>query len=294
MLGDLYYHLRNAVMILSTNVFLLLLPITSFASHIPSFNQVNLTHRRTGCLDPYDRNRKVIVFSAVGEGEGDFKYAIDTRYHNYYPKALENALRLSNFYIDWLPEDEHCGWWKAKTVHHSQGFKLGGNHGDVYWKYSDLRWQKNTKRSHSAAHWIATTDSHIPPHKDRLPNNETLDMISEVLQDNEPVADVFEITTICLGYICGLLTFTLLVLLVKQYALAEDQTKPKVLESSDDIELCAIKVQNTSTIASATRANMPAEMSKTLHTGAPQATLLFTGSSHSEPLPPYSAHGSGR
>jgi hypothetical protein len=115
-----------------------------------------------------------------------------------------------------------------------------------------------------------------------VPREETLDKIEGILKYNEPAADVYSITTICLSYLSGLLGTMVLVYLLGRYLTRrEKKTAPEDIEG---IELTVIKVNSlnklspalatTDTIAAGRRSN--------------ESTRAHDASGQSTPLPVYS------
>jgi hypothetical protein len=115
-----------------------------------------------------------------------------------------------------------------------------------------------------------------------VPREETLDKIEGVLKYNQPAADVYSITTICLSYLSGLLGMMVLMYLLGRFLTQrEKKTAPEDIEG---IELTVIKVNslNKSSPALAT--------TDTLATfrRSDESARATDASGQSTPLPVYS------
>ncbi|KAH5165046.1 hypothetical protein HBI38_072790 [Parastagonospora nodorum] len=257
---------------------LLLLSSLPSALSVPHLGSVNFTDKRIACQQS-GTFHKFIFFSAANDTA--FHYGIKTGYTEYYPGALESALKLDDFHLLWRDDANACGWQQARNVRHSGSIPmLGKNRGEIYWKYADVTWV-SPKNSKLAGHWKFDSADHKPPHVGALPPNATLDKITNVLRDNEPAADVYQLTTICLGYLSGFLGVLVILSIALRYIDNMDYGE------SDDVELPAIKTNSldkplpasasTDTIATSTCSGDDAR-------GADE-------SGHSTPPPRYSQSG---
>jgi hypothetical protein len=256
-------------------ILLLLSSLPSTLSAPPGL--VNFTDKRIACQQSTSFHR-FLFFSAAADTT--FHYGIKTGYTGYYPSALDSALRLNDFHPLPLDNPNACGWHKVRAVHHAGTLPIfGANRGEIYWKYVDVIWV-SSKDPKLPAHWEFAFADHKPPHVSALPPNATLDKIAQILKDNEPAADVFQLTTICLGYFSGLLGVLLIINLVLRYL---DVTKS---EDTDDIELAAIRVNGLdkpSTASASTDAIATAQSSSD--------SVREVASGQSTPPPQYSPRG---
>src|SRR5690242_19505748 len=118
---------------------LLILEVTSSPlAPLPHQLDRNHTDGHTECHDALDNNPAFITFHV--NTEPAFQLAIDTAHHTYYPKLLRNALRANDFHMTHVPRDQKCGWQKARSVRARQFIEIGRHRGDIFWRYSDLRW----------------------------------------------------------------------------------------------------------------------------------------------------------
>jgi len=240
--------------------------------------------RRDGCHESYNLNHAFVFFHTPDDPGFDF--GIKTHHKQFYPKALESALRLDFFSIGALAGRDECGWQKAKSVY-SPVWAVGGRRGDIYWKYSDLHWVEvlsDTKTSH----WAAASPDHKPPLIGVLPHNDSLTRISRILEDNEPAADVYQLSTICLGYTCGFLGIIVFLLLVRQSVDSESRSKSH--DDTEDIELQMIKPNSIAKLPSAS--DTPSTVA--VPRDARISTHEHNGSGQSDPPPRYSTRASRR
>ncbi|KAL5119123.1 hypothetical protein ACEQ8H_003047 [Pleosporales sp. CAS-2024a] len=153
-----------------------------------------------------------------------FLYGIKTAYTEYYPATIHTALRLVGFQPFNMNSSDACGWHKARAVHRTTTLPaLGSNRGGVYWKYADMHWV-------APANGTFTQPHHKPPHTGALPSNATLDSIAQILRNNEPAADVYLLTTICLAYLSAFLGVLLILHLLLQYMPVMPTEDPGVIE----------------------------------------------------------------
>ncbi|OAL51174.1 hypothetical protein IQ07DRAFT_631090 [Pyrenochaeta sp. DS3sAY3a] len=168
-----------------------------------------------------------------------YDFAIVTGYRNFYPDVLKCALQVQNWRL--LPaNDAHCGWHKATSEH---SFLELNNRGDIYWRYNDTRRQSQSDNTNTSLHPNAEIDGQISVQRQLLPSNATLHAISRILERNRPTADIYELSTIILGYVSGFLAFLLLLSLVHRCSLSGPWVQATSHTNSNDIELEPSKSQ---------------------------------------------------
>jgi hypothetical protein len=282
-------------MFLTTIVLLFLLPCSILAKSIPRASTDKHHDKRTGCHDYTHLMHELLTFRHPSD-DYYFDYAIYTRHWHYYPQLLRHALKDSGFQNTYLHADELCGWKKAKSVHYSMGLTYKLHRGDIYWKYSDLRWVTEPKHSNVSSHWAADDESHMPPSTGLRPYNATIDAIEWILKDNDPAADVYEIATFVLGYWAALTGFIVLMCLFMACMSWVGRMGRSAMpttwdDDSDAIELDAIKTPD-SQIKAAPRKE--GEAPKYSFEDTCHASASSTDTLRSEPLPIYSVDGAGR
>lgn len=160
-----------------------------------------------------------------------YDFAIVTGYRNFYPDVLKCALKVQNWRL--LPaNDAYCGWHKATSGH---SFLDLNNRGDIYWRYNDARGQSQS--DNTSLHPNAEIDGQTSVQSQLLPSNATLQTISAILERNHPTADIYELSTIILGYVSGFLAFLLLLSLVHRCSLSGPRVQAASHTNSNDIEL---------------------------------------------------------
>lgn len=226
----------SKAMPLTILIFLLLtcLPYTLAA------NPNKLIEPHTSCLNPRNLFSTLVYFRI--DSDPDLDFAIKTSYTAYYPKALKTDLKLHGFEI--LERSHGCGWTKSLSVYAKTSGEVGRHRGDVYWKYRDPDAVQPKKQSR----FIAAAQVPIIPRATVQPQKATLNKIKRILQDNEPAADVYVLTTICLAYLSGFLALTCLLIVVVPRLLRRSR-KPE----DSDIELVTIKADTDAELVSALR-----------------------------------------
>ena len=273
-------------MFLITALFLLLIPSSILAKSIPRADATEKHQKRFGCLDYYHMAHELITFTHPTDHDS-FDYAIFTRHDTYYPQLLRYALSERRFQNTYLYKDKLCGWNKAKSVDETMGFYWHLHRGDIYWKYSDLRWVKEPKHTNDSSHWEAADETHIPPFTGPKPPNGTINAIELILKYNDPAGDVYEIATVVLGYAVGFSAFIWLLLLTKRCAeRGARSAMPTKWDDDNGIELDAIKGPDT---------DSPHDAAPKYSYEDPRpASTSSTDTLRSEPLPIYSVDGAGR
>lgn len=270
--------MSTAVMNSCVTYVLLLLSSLPSALSVPHLGSVNFTDKRIACQQS-GFSHKFIFFSAANDTT--FRYGIKTGYTEYYPDALESALKLDDFHLLWLNDANACGWQQARAVHQSGTIPLlGKNRGEIYWKYADVTWM-SPKNNKQAGHWKFDSAEHKPPHVGALPPNATIDGIAKVLRDNEPAADVYQLTTICLGYLSGFLGVLVILSIALRYIENMDYG------DSDEIELPVIKTNSLDKPAPVSASTDTIATSRYSRDGGREADT----SGHSTPPPRYSQSG---
>jgi hypothetical protein len=203
-------------------------------------NPNKLTEPHTSCLNPRNLFNTLVYFRI--DSDPDLDFAIKTSYTAYYPKVLKIDLKLHGFEV--LERSHGCGWQKSMSVNARTSGEVGRHRGDVYWKYRDPHAVQPKKQPH----FIAATQVPIISRTPVQPRKATLNKIKRILQDNEPAADVYVLTTICLAYLSGFLALSCLLIV----------TIPRLLRRSrqpedSDIELVAIKADTDADLVSALR-----------------------------------------
>ncbi|KAF1915714.1 hypothetical protein BDU57DRAFT_281176 [Ampelomyces quisqualis] len=192
--------------------------------------------KRVGCLTWPGLWRTLIQFQT--DSDPEIEFAIKTGYTMYYPKALKSDLRLSGFRLQ--ESSAECGWQKATSVRVNSWAVPGHHRGDIYWKYRDLH-RLSSRDASRSSHGLAESPTHVPPQTGVQPLPNTLETITRILEDNEPAADVFLVTTICLGYLSGFLgLFLILISVIRRF---ETKPKTKKRQASESIELHTINVE---------------------------------------------------
>jgi hypothetical protein len=265
-----------------TTVLFLLLPFSILAKSIPRAEHHD---KRTGCLPHFSGGlfHKTLFFHDPDLHQ-PFRYAISTRHTNYYPDILRMAMRLSGFWEVWPDKQEECGWHKVKSGSSSFGPGFTVHSGDVYWKYDDLRWVSEPKKSNVPSYWVANYASHIPPATmGPKPDQSTLDIMVGILQNNKPAGDVYEVATIVLGFWLMLTGYTVVFGLLGACMECSARRRKNAEGSADDdgIELDAIKAPDD-------------DAPKYSYEDRNRALASSTDTLRSEPLPIYSLDGAGR
>jgi hypothetical protein len=263
---------------------LLLILYVPYASSTPSPPAPAKPIKPYGCHKGSDFTNVFIFFQTSADPYFDF--GIKTHHREYYPKALESALRLDDFQVRYLSTADKCGWHKTKSVT-APPAAIGGTRGTIYWKYSDLHWVQDEKNK-TASHWVFSSPDHKPLNKSATPSTYTLDRITRILDDNEPAADVYQLSTIILGYACGFLCFALLMVLIQQAVL--HGSRPKGNEDPDAIELLDVAIDSTAKLS--TTPQTPAAVA--VPDNVRISTQDHTGSAQSDPPPRYSYASSRR
>jgi hypothetical protein len=267
---------------LSLAFILLLASSITLALSAPQSRSNMLVAKPTECQQSVTFFHKFFVIATNDETE--FHFALRTPYTVYYPDALDKALRLEGFQTKVLADFDSCGWQKTRSVKSKSWSLPGPRRGDVYWKYRDLHWVKS-KDPKVASHWNATSPDHIPPRKGAMPKEETLDIIERVLKDNEPAADVYCLSTICLSYLSAFLGMMVIAhLLGRYFSRWAAKTAP---EYTEGIELAVIKANSFS------KQSLASASIDTLATvqRSDESARVSEPSGQSTPLPVYSPNG---
>ncbi|KAF1938270.1 hypothetical protein EJ02DRAFT_514657 [Clathrospora elynae] len=279
-------------------ILLLFLSSSSLAKSIPPPGNTKTSPKRTDCHGRYSTNNAMVTFGDPNENSF-FDYAIITGYRTYYPTVLEYALQLASFELTHKGENEECGWHKAKSVYEPYALAVPQHRGDVYWKYSDLRWISQPKDSNISSGWEAKYANHIPPRTGVLPRNATIDTIVYILERNEPAGDVYQLSTMILGWLAGFMAYILLLLLLKCCVDKCALVGPKSTKDNEDdegiegIELSCIEAHNMDDLTEPDKATDSTAMIKHEYINTRKASMSSSESIRSEPLPVYSVDGVG-
>jgi hypothetical protein len=264
------------------HIILLLLTCIPYGLSGPISESSKPVAKPVGCLPWADIWHEVIYFQT--DNDPEIEFAIRTSYTEYYPKALESALRLSGFDIQW---GSKCGWNKTSSVKVKSWLEVGHHRGDIYWKYRDLHWI-SSKNATEPSHWIAESPTHIPPRTGVQPHAKTLEEIRHILEHNEPVADVYIKVTTVLAWLTGILGF--LCIMIFLICRIENNARSKNLKNSNDIELQKIKGK-----LGPKPASIPKPTERVALPRGQVSHVLETGTSgQSTPPPQYSAENPRR
>ncbi|KAF2854183.1 hypothetical protein T440DRAFT_496350 [Plenodomus tracheiphilus IPT5] len=245
-------------MLYTISLFLFLLPLSS-ADLKPSSLYKNTVQRPVGCHDRFNANSEMIVFRHPSQIM--FEYAIITPYKKYYPRLLQYALRANEFqFSDWQ-KDQECGWQKKDN----------------------------------AVPPNVTSDKLVFPHGDQLPSNATIDRIHQILSSNPPAGDVYELTTLLLGYATGFMVFIVLLILLKYCIEGEECYKsPNSENRMEGAELEAFRPLDTPVRTSTGRATIPSDVSKSLYHDDRNHSVWSVNTCISELPPSYSVSRADR
>lgn len=288
-------HLDMASMLLRLSFVLILMTSAILAKPIsiadpnPTSIYKGIVQRRIGCHDRYNSNYEMITF--YDEKSPKFDFAIITRYRTFYPHLLRYALQAERYQLTPLKSDEECGWWKADSVRGQIGLDSTNHRGDIYWKYSDLRWVSTSNNFNESPHWNASSESHIPPRVGELPNKADLEAIAHILKINQPAGDIYQVSTILLGYASGFMASILLLLSIKYCAESRIQAK----RDNPTPQIQELELAPLSNDPSPSRYTATPDVTKPIpnHTTSQVVATSSLHNSHSEPLPPYSIKASG-
>ncbi|KAF1851117.1 uncharacterized protein K460DRAFT_391462 [Cucurbitaria berberidis CBS 394.84] len=247
-------------------LFLLLFSTLLFAKTLPPSERIDSSRKHTSCHSQHSRINAMITFNRKDLFEFDF--AVITKYRTFYPDILRYALQVEAWQISRLGKDTECGWHKARS--------------------------SSPNNSSITSQWKAVADDHIPPVKGQLPSNETVDSISRILERNQPAGDVYELSTIILGYSSGFLAFLLLLVLVHHCAKDSDQPMLDTTKDVENVELSSITSQCITDFISAHRETTPAGVLKAIHTSTHERSMSSMNTIRSEPLPLYSVDQADR
>ncbi|KAF2819143.1 hypothetical protein CC86DRAFT_432157 [Ophiobolus disseminans] len=216
---------------LCINYIFFLLPYLPYALSAPPPPPVTKHVRRSGCQNPDDSDYAFVFFYI--EKDRTFDFVIRTQYRTYYPKALESALRLDSFSIGGLTKANACGWQKAHSVY-SPSWGFGGRRGDILWKShsNDVRGREAVSPDH-------TSSLPGPP-----PSSDILNNVTRILENNDPAADMYQTSTICLGYACGFLGLYIIFILFRQTIDRKLET-PSHDDHAEGIEMETIRPSST-------------------------------------------------
>ncbi|KAL6706677.1 hypothetical protein ACN47E_005219 [Coniothyrium glycines] len=267
----------------------LLLPILCAAQILPVPQTAHTAKKPTGCPSSNEVEHNAIITFSHSNELNFFDYRIVTQYAAFYPNLLKSALQAEDYNITHLGSDEACGWQKAKSVYGRAGFEDRNHHGDIYWKYSDLRWEKKPTNRTEGSGWRAESIDHIPPRTGRLPLNSTIDGIAHILKVNEPAAEVYEFCNVLLWWALALAGMFIIATSAVIAHKGQEQTST-LDESSAGIELDTFTVPVQSPAVSPSRASLPTALPKSSHISMCSGPAASQGE-HLEPPPSYSFDG---
>ncbi|KAF2630410.1 hypothetical protein BU25DRAFT_257457 [Macroventuria anomochaeta] len=224
-----------------------------------------------------------------------FTYAIATSYDVYYPQTLSHLLHAHNYTIRSkydVQDSELCGWWYAGTARVD-----GRHHGNILWKYSDLRRKPDVPDFGNFRSWEASSRDHIPPHLSTTPNDATFNFVRDILVENVPNADIYYNWATLWSCASGILGMLALQLALKCWT--DHEMRKQDSESSSDIELDEIRVHSLSG-SSMQRMDMddyvktPSFAIEITKPDAASPIPSRTASTIADPPPIYSVDGAGR